>query len=79
MKMSDSTIICGVRHFDAGMRMVINSLYNAQTVKVIGQGFVDNKGNYLTREEALVIAKEQGQIIRRCGGDERELFSENLY
>jgi hypothetical protein len=43
------------------------------------QGFIDQRGNYLSREEALVIAKEQNQILRRCGGDHRELFSENLY
>jgi hypothetical protein len=42
------------------------------------QGFVDNKGNFLTRKEALLIAEKENQIIRRCGGDV-ELYSENLY
>jgi hypothetical protein len=47
--------------------------------KSAAQGFIDNRGNFLTREEALVIAREAGQIRRRCGGDEHALYSENLY
>jgi len=43
------------------------------------QGFVTNKGEFLTREEAWIIALAEGQIIRRCGGDGEKLFSENLY
>jgi hypothetical protein len=43
------------------------------------QGFVDQRGEYLTREEAFEVASKAGQIIRRCGGDEGRLFSENLY
>ena len=42
------------------------------------QGFVDNKGKFVTREEALVIAEEAGQRF----WDElryEQLFSENLY
>jgi phosphoribosyl-ATP pyrophosphohydrolase len=30
-------------------------------------------------EEALEIAKAQGQIVSGCGGDSKKLFSENLY
>lgn len=33
----------------------------------------------MTREEAHEVAKAAGQIIRRCGGDEHKLYSENLY
>jgi hypothetical protein len=43
------------------------------------QGFVDNRGRFLTRVEALVIAEKEHQIIRQCGGGTSELFSENLY
>jgi hypothetical protein len=46
------------------------------------QGFVDNKGNFLSRKEAFVVAKNAGQLIRRCGGDDAQggiLYSENLY
>jgi hypothetical protein len=43
------------------------------------QGFIDNKGNFLTREEAWVVAEREGQIIRRACSDEGVLYSENLY
>jgi hypothetical protein len=43
------------------------------------QGFIDTWGNFLTREEAWVNATFNNQIIRRCGGDEGRLYSENLY
>lgn len=45
----------------------------------LDEGFIDQFGNFLTREEAHVIAVKQNQIIRRCGGDESRLYSENLY
>lgn len=43
------------------------------------QGFIDQHNKFLTREEAWIIAEKNGQIFRRCGGDGKKLFSENLY
>jgi hypothetical protein len=43
------------------------------------QGFIDQFGVFMTREEAYEVAKAAGQIKYRCGGDEGRLFSENLY
>ena len=43
------------------------------------QVFVDQFGAFLTRKEALEIAKENGQIIRDLGYDPGELYSEHLY
>jgi hypothetical protein len=43
------------------------------------QGFLDQWGEFMTREEAHGVATRQRQILRRCGGDEGRLFSENLY
>lgn len=44
------------------------------------QGFVDDTGRFLTREEAYVIAKESGQLNRRPDGyDGPKLFSEDLW
>lgn len=71
-------IICGARHFDPIMRAAIYLLPD-QSATGWEQGFIDQFGEYLTREQALEIAKHDGQIIRRCGGDEKRLYSENLY
>ncbi len=43
------------------------------------QGFVDQFMRFYTRAEAWKVAKKNGQIVRRVGGDEGELYSENLY
>jgi hypothetical protein len=70
-------IICGPRHFDSVMHNQLAKMtsYTAP----FEQGFVDQRGEFLTRHEAWVVAVESGQIIRRVGGDESKLFSENLY
>ncbi len=73
----EGQIICGPRHFDMTMnQQIVLSGFSWVRSK---QGFVDQFGEFLTREDAYVIAKDNGQIIRRCGGDEGKLFSENLY
>jgi hypothetical protein len=73
-------IITGARHYDKIMREQINA---SEGIKAwqgkCDQGFIDQFGDFLTRAEARVIAVERGQIFRRCGGDEEELYSENLY
>lgn len=73
-------IVCAPRHYDATMRAQMDA---APERWPRGghpeQGFVDQFGTFLTREEAWVIAEREGQIHRRCGGDGAELFSENLY
>ena len=68
----DGTIILGVRHYDKVMRQQKPHMLSEQ-------GFIDNRGNFLTREEAWVVAMRENQVIRRVGGDEGTLYSENLY
>ena len=71
-------IICSPRHFDTIMH---NQIAHSTGLnwKVAEQGFVDQKGLFHTRQQALYIAQQANQIIRRVGGDDTELFSENLY
>jgi len=75
-------IVCGARHFDQVMRSQINAITgDKQDLDWVGseQGFIDNFGKFLTREEAHKIAYWNGQRKYRCGGDKDKLFSENLY
>ena len=78
-------VICGARHMDNLMREQIRAMFdgrpNALKANWGGweQGFVDNMGVFLTREEAWEVANAAGQIRLRCGGDNGRLFSENLY
>jgi hypothetical protein len=75
----ENRIICGARHYDPIMRAQINASEGADWWKGCEQGFIDQFGRFYTREEALVVAKTNGQIKRRVGGDDKELFSESLY
>lgn len=63
----ETIIVCGARHFDGIMRAQIAAMNTAE--KIWEQGFIDQRGNFLTRGEAWKIANAAGQIRRRCGGD----------
>lgn len=70
-------VYLGVRHLDEFMVEKWDAIHPKSPIEE--QGFIDQHGEFLTREEAYDVAKAAGQIIRRCGGDEGRLYSENLY
>lgn len=52
---------------------------NGQIIVVTGeQGFIDENGNFLTREEAAIHARETGQLKKPLTAPPR-LFSEDLW
>lgn len=78
----DGSIILGVRHFDNLMHDQIQSLPE-EKIKLwyeedVDQGFIDNRREFLTREQALAVAIAAGQILEKTGPKD-ELFSEDLY
>jgi len=75
-------IILGPRHFDATMwNQIANSrLQDMDRWRAADQGFLDQFGRFLTREEAWEIATAAGQIFRECGPPGGGcLYSEHLY
>lgn len=75
-------LVLGIRHCDGLMNAIVQALHAKDVIGNMHdhiQGFVDNKGQFLTREEAWDVATEAGQILRRCGGDGGRLYSENIY
>ena len=72
-------IICSPRHFDMTAHRQVEARSDSETWYDAEQGFITQHGIFLNRKEAYFIAKQNNQIIRRCGGDEGVLFSENLY
>jgi hypothetical protein len=72
-------IVCGARHYDPIMRAQMNAMEGFPHWLRCEQGFIDQYGTFLTREEAWQVAKDNDQIRSRCPGDEGKLFSENLY
>ena len=78
-------VVVGVRHFDPIMRTTIKALgldrESRASVMQYEQGFIDNYGTYMTREEALAVAMDAGQIRYRSMKHipHAELLSEDLY
>jgi len=66
----DGHLIVGNRHFCPIMRNTINSLGIKYSPREGDQGFVDQWGVYMSREEAWVVAKAAGQI--------KEVFQEGV-
>lgn len=76
----DDMVICGARHYDKAMRSVLTKFPDLNKIDC-EQGFIDQFGDFLTREEAMIVARESGQKInlKGCGGSSTILFSEGLY
>lgn len=84
----DGHVILGIRHFSPDMRLSA-ALQGYDVAECREQGFVDQFGTYLTREEAFKIAMQQGQFrayqsaittafdISKIKTD--KLYSEDLY
>jgi hypothetical protein len=79
LKNKEGLIVCGARHYDAVMHAQIINSYYVWDKDAAEQGFIDQYGVFMSREEACKVAWYEGQIVRRCDGDEGKLFSENLY
>lgn len=76
-------MVTSIRHFDINMLNQIRH-FSRNTKKYMNtkreqQGFVCQFGNWMTREEALVVAKASGQYgrYREPSNHPTELFSED--
>ena|SRR5665213_1626441 len=87
-KHTDGRIVCGPRHFDETMwKQILNvpvlDYRELNTVEVTWsnaeQGFINQFGTFYTREQAWVIALDNGQIIRYNDWQTGTLHSEHLY
>lgn len=73
LKSIGGQLVLGPRHFDETMHLQMAQLVGYMTPWE--QGFIDQHGTFLTREEAWKVASEAGQIVRRVGGDEAPLIA----
>jgi hypothetical protein len=74
----EGRIVTGARHFDKVMRNQMEASEGVKWWKDCEQGFIDQFGDFLNRDEAWIVAEEQEQI-RRDVGTTGHLYSENLY
>jgi hypothetical protein len=87
IRAADGELLLGIRHYSADMHRQIDARRDGEKFRHRldeDQGFVDQHCNWLTREQAYVVARDAGQIVRpeACGqsvdGPDR-LYSEGLY
>ena len=74
---NNRVVVCGARHFDMVMHSVLEAVPSWRKIRE-EQGFIDNRGVFHTREEALVIAKAADQLVGKHQ-PYSQLFSEDLY
>lgn len=84
-RFSNGYVVLGIRHWDTQMHqhtqaLITSGLMKEDDTRPVEQGFVDQRGLFLTRREAWDIAVANGQVKYTgpgCSGP--ELYSENLY
>lgn len=86
IRAADGDLLLGIRHYSADMHYQIQNRRDGEKFKHRhdeDQGFVDQFGNFMTREQAYRLAEQNGQIIRpeACGQglNGPKLYSEGLY
>lgn len=73
IKYPNGEVMVGRRHYKI---IAIQAKLGIKTTSDSVQGFVDTMGNFLTREEAVPIAKASGQVPEDFEG---LLYSEDLW
>ena len=86
LRAADGRLLLGIRHYSADMHAQIarrDDRLRFQNLLDDAQGFVDQNGIYMTREEAYRVADAAGQIVNHAacgvGLNGPKLYSEGLY
>ena len=86
IRAADGEVLIGIRHYSRDMHRQIEQRHDGAKFTHRhdeDQGFVDQWGAYMTREEAHTVATDAGQIVYpyACGEgvDGPKLYSEGIY
>ena len=86
IRAADGEVLLGIRHYSNDMHRVIEMRMDGARFLTRfdeDQGFVDQHGVFMSREEAYQVASAAGQIVYpgACGEgiDGPKLYSEGLY
>lgn len=83
-KQGDEVLICGARHWDKIMHVTFQACGGIDELTpipntVANQGFIDQQGIWMGRQEAREVVQANGQTLSEFSIQGDELFSENLY
>lgn len=79
VRLTNGIVIGSARHFDSVMDVTLSFLSSVGISLTGDCGFLNNKSEFMTREQAWVIAEKAGQIRKRLGQVPGILQSEDLY
>lgn len=86
IRAANGEVLLGIRHYSRDMHAQIERRSDGAMFRHRhdpDQGFVDQHGVFMTREEAYQVAQAAGQIVRpeACGNglEGPKLYSEGLY
>ena len=72
-------IVAGARHYDTVMRDQMNRCGGFKEGRPYDQGFIDQNGVFMDRQEAWKVAEAAGQLKDYQSYTPGTLFSEDLY
>ena len=75
-KTDEDVVLCGLRHADIYKQLKLLGFKPKQGYKEIAQGFINDSGDFLSREEAYIQALSCNQISEKSN---KSLFSEDLW
>ena len=81
-RQGSEVIIPMVRHYSSDGQDVLEAIQpyaEDYELKEVEQGFITNFSRFVSRKEALQIAKENNQVKYSIGYEPDELYSEMLY
>lgn len=82
LRAEDGEVLLGIRHYSTDMYVNIDNRRDGDKFKHRSdkdQGFVDQWGTFLSREEAYKIAQKNGQLKYPEACHRERLYSEGLY
>lgn len=80
IRSKEGKIVAGARHWDSVMRGQVCPDGRRPTEWLsTEQGFIDQFGNFLTREQAWTVAVNAKQLVGKHVGRQGVLYSEDLY
>lgn len=86
LRASDGSLLLGIRHYSRDMHEQIAARKDGMKFEHLlddQQGFVDQHGAFMSRDEAYRVARDAGQLVYpdRCGDglDGMKLYSEGIY
>lgn len=79
--MDNGVILCGARHWDSIMREQAKAMGYKPGCADKDQGFIDQYGQFMNREEAAFVVEANNQPLRKARVKDypTRLYSEDLY